>query len=82
VTNFRARWNYNKYHGLKQQHFVIGNMSQTVDIYSGVNGKELIQLYDEDHITAIPSVIQFHPSTADPTLLTGNASGRMVCWSI
>ncbi|CEJ01601.1 hypothetical protein RMCBS344292_15624 [Rhizopus microsporus] len=78
----RARWNYNKYHGLEHQHFVIGNMGQTVDIYSGMNGKELIQLYDEDHITAIPSVIQFHPSTADPTLLTGNASGRMVCWNI
>jgi hypothetical protein len=57
-------------------------MNQTVDIYSGESGKEMSQLYDQDHITAIPSVAQFHPSTLKPTILTGNASGRMVCWSI
>ncbi|KAG0756610.1 hypothetical protein G6F57_011158 [Rhizopus arrhizus] len=77
VTNFRARWNTNRCHGLEHQHLAIGNMNQTVDIYSGESGKELSQLYDQDHITAIPSVAQFHPSTLKPTILTGNASGRM-----
>jgi hypothetical protein len=59
----------------------IGNMNQTVDIYSGETGEEITYLYDRDHITAIPSVAQFHPNTENPLLLTGNASGRMVCWS-
>lgn len=56
-------------------------MNQTVDIYSGETGEEITSLYDGDHITAIPSVAQFHPNTEGPTILTGNASGRMVCWS-
>ncbi|KAG1488638.1 hypothetical protein G6F47_012331 [Rhizopus delemar] len=74
VTNFRARWNTNRYHGLEHQHLAIGNMNQTVDIYSGESGKEMTQIYDQDHITAIPSVAQFHPNTLKPTILTGNAS--------
>ncbi|KAG1555934.1 hypothetical protein G6F49_006720 [Rhizopus delemar] len=72
VTNFRARWNTNRCHGLEHQHLAIGNMNQTVDIYSGESGKEMTQLYDQDHITAIPSVAQFHPSTLKPTILTEN----------
>lgn len=80
VTNFRARWNTNKLNGLKTQHIMIGNMKQPIDIYSGETGKEIIQLYDQDHITAIPSVNQFHPNTKQATILAGNASGRMVCW--
>ncbi|RCI04733.1 hypothetical protein CU098_000941, partial [Rhizopus stolonifer] len=79
VTNFRARWNTNRHHALKYQHLVIGNMKQTLDIF-GEDGRELIKLYDEDHITAIPSVSQCHPNTLEPTILTGNTSGRMVCW--
>jgi hypothetical protein len=55
-------------------------MKQPIDIYSGETGQEIIQLYDDDHITAIPSVSQFHPNTLNPTILAGNASGRMVCW--
>jgi hypothetical protein len=79
VTNFRARWNNNK-HQQTTQHLVIGNMKQPIDIYSGETGHEIVQLYDEDHITAIPSVSSFHPSTLDTIILAGNASGRMVCW--
>ncbi|KAI7905290.1 WD40-repeat-containing domain protein [Cokeromyces recurvatus] len=81
VTNFRARWNTNQVNGLDVQHLIIGNMNQTVDIYSGETGEEIIQFYDSEHITAIPSVCQFHPMTSNPIILTGNASGRMVCWS-
>ncbi|OBZ88106.1 DNA damage-binding protein CMR1 [Choanephora cucurbitarum] len=81
VTNFRARWNTNKFNGLDYQHLIIGNMKHTTDIYSGVTGKEVARLYDSDHITAIPSVCQFHPTTANPTILTANAGGRVVCWT-
>lgn len=56
-------------------------MEHTLDIISGETGKEIASLYDKDHITAIPSVAQFHPSTANPVILAGNGSGRMVCWS-
>lgn len=56
-------------------------MKQTIDIYSGETGEEIIQLYDPDHITAIPSVSQFHPNTQQPVILAGNASGRMTFWS-
>lgn len=79
VTNLRARWNINP-NAQETQHFVIGNMKQTVDIYSGETGEEIVQLYDENHITAISGVCQFHPSTTQPMVLAGNASGRMVCW--
>ncbi|KAI9282327.1 WD40-repeat-containing domain protein [Sporodiniella umbellata] len=72
VTNFRARWHPS------QPALVIGNMKQTVDIYSSTTGQALHRLYDPDHVTAIPSVVQCHPS--QPALLTGNASGRMLCW--
>lgn len=81
VTNLRARWNRNKTQGLNNQHLIIGNMEHTLDIISGETGKEIASLYDRDHITAIPSVAQFHPSTANPVILAGNGSGRMVCWS-
>lgn len=81
ITNFRARWSTNGLNGLKTQYFSIGNMKQPIDIYSGESGNEIVQLYDDDHITAIPSVSRFHPNTITPTLLAGNASGRMVCWT-
>lgn len=55
-------------------------MKQTIDVYSGETGDEIIQFYDGDHISAIPSVCQFHPSTEQPAILTGNASGRMTFW--
>jgi len=80
VTNFRARWNTNKLNVLDIQHFTIGNMKHPIDIYSGETGEEIVQLYDGNHITAISGVCQFHPSTANTTLLAGNSSGRMVCW--
>ncbi|KAI8371131.1 WD40-repeat-containing domain protein [Blakeslea trispora] len=73
----RARWNTNKLNGWDYQYLVIGNMKHTTDIYSGVTGKEVARLYDSDHITAIPSVCQFHPTTANPTVLTANAGGRV-----
>lgn len=55
-------------------------MKQPIDIYSASTGNEIMQLYDEDHITAIPSVNAFHPTTSSFTILAGNASGRMVVW--
>ncbi|KAL0135399.1 WD40-repeat-containing domain protein [Mucor lusitanicus] len=81
VTNFRARWNTNEHQGRNNQHVVIGNMNHQINIFSGDTGNEMAVLYDSDHITAVPSVAQFHPSTASPVILAGNGSGRVVCWS-
>ncbi|KAF7732080.1 hypothetical protein EC973_006335 [Apophysomyces ossiformis] len=84
VTNFRARWNENTVshlNGVDHQHFVVGNMKHPVDIYSGETGEAIEQLYDSERITAIQAVVQFHPTTESMTLLCGNGSGRMVCWS-
>ncbi|KAG0168226.1 hypothetical protein DFQ28_002625 [Apophysomyces sp. BC1034] len=84
VTNFRARWNENtvsSVNGLDHQHFVVGNMKHPVDVYSGETGEAIEQLYDGERITAIQAVVQFHPTTESTTLLCGNGSGRMVCWS-
>ncbi|KAI9493743.1 WD40-repeat-containing domain protein [Zychaea mexicana] len=78
VTNFRARWNQ----GAKEhQHFLIGNMKHPVDIFSGETGGEIGELYDADRITAIQAVAQFHPTAENMTVVTGNGSGRMVCYS-
>ncbi|KAI8391130.1 WD40-repeat-containing domain protein [Radiomyces spectabilis] len=82
VTNFRARWNKSSATAaLDHQHFVIGSMKHPLEIYSGENGEEIATLYDGDHITAVPAVAQFHPTTPTITLLAGNGSGRMVCWN-
>lgn len=82
VTNLRGRWNTNVANGAKShQHFVVGNMKRTADIISGETGQLIAQLYDEDHVTAIPAVAQFHPTTETMTILCGNASGKMLCWS-
>lgn len=82
---FRATWSTNtvspSFNALAHPYFGVGNMKHPVDIYSGVRGDMIAQLYDVDHITAVPAVITFHPQTSSMTVLCGNASGRMVCWS-
>ena len=57
-------------------------MKQPIDIYSGESGESITSLIDGERVTAIPSVNTFHPNTPLPTLLAGNASGRMLCWSL
>ncbi|KAI9258258.1 WD40-repeat-containing domain protein [Sporodiniella umbellata] len=79
VTNLRAGWNTNPHQGKEHQHFIIGNMNRTLDLFSGENGQELKQL---SVMTTIQSVVQFHPTTVQPTVLSGNASGRMICWTV
>lgn len=79
VTNLRARWN--EAPGYDHQHFVIGSMNHPVEIYSGETGDLIHELYDEDRITAVPAVTQFHPTRESMTILCGNGSGRMVCWT-
>ncbi|RUS27286.1 WD40-repeat-containing domain protein [Jimgerdemannia flammicorona] len=86
VTMFRATWSTNTVSAssdaLAHPYFCIGNMKHPVDIYSGVRGDIIAQLYDVDHITAVPAVANFHPRTPSMTLLCGNASGRMVCFCL
>lgn len=38
-----------------------GSMSRSIDIFSGTTGATLCQLYDGDHITAVPTVTGCHP---------------------
>ncbi|KAL0087998.1 WD40-repeat-containing domain protein [Phycomyces blakesleeanus] len=80
VTNFRARWNTSPL-GYRHQHMAVGNMKHPVNIYSGESGNLIGDLYDSDRITAVPSVVQFHPNTTSMAVLCGNGSGRMVCWT-
>ncbi|KAI9006689.1 WD40-repeat-containing domain protein [Phycomyces nitens] len=80
VTNFRARWNASPM-GQVHQHMAIGNMKHPVNIYSGETGKIIGDLYDSERITAVPAVVQFHPTTTSMAVLCGNGSGRMVCWT-
>ncbi|KAI9264253.1 WD40-repeat-containing domain protein [Phascolomyces articulosus] len=78
VTNFRARW----HEGAKDhQLFLVGNMKHPVDIFSGETGGDIGELYDGERITAIQAVAQFHPATENMMVVTGNGSGRMVCYS-
>ena len=56
-------------------------MKHPVDIFSGETSEEVGELYDEERITAIQAVAQFHPTTENMTVVTGNGSGRMVCYS-
>ncbi|KAI8989949.1 WD40-repeat-containing domain protein [Pilobolus umbonatus] len=79
VTGLRARWNTNP--NVNLEHFIIGNMEHSVDIYSGETGNEIGSLYDPAHITAVPSCAIFHPSTPNPAILTANGSGRVVYWA-
>ncbi|OZJ03733.1 hypothetical protein BZG36_04149 [Bifiguratus adelaidae] len=67
VTMFRATWTGNK-RAQEHPYFVIGNMRRFVDIYSGVTGDLLVQLEDQERISAVPAVNAFHPSTPNITL--------------
>ncbi|KAG2174606.1 hypothetical protein INT44_006870 [Umbelopsis vinacea] len=80
VTLFRARWNYNP-RALSHSHFVIGSMNHPVEVYSGETGERICELYDPEKVTAVPAVSLFHPTTPSMTILCGNGSGRMVCWT-
>ena len=80
VTMFRTRWNQNPA-ATSHQHFIVGNMKRTIDFFSGETGQEMCALSDPDRLTAIQAVAIFHPSTEKTLVATGNASGRMACWS-
>jgi hypothetical protein len=56
-------------------------MNHPVEVYSGETGERICELYDPEKITAVPAVSLFHPTTPSMTILCGNGSGRMTCWT-
>ncbi|KAJ2962519.1 hypothetical protein NQZ79_g2351 [Umbelopsis isabellina] len=80
VTLFRAKWNYNP-SAFSHSHFCVASMNHPVEIYSGETGERICELYDPEKVTAVPAVCLFHPTTPKMTVLSGNGSGRMACWS-
>lgn len=78
---FRTVWNQNKRFGVDHPHFVVGNMKHPASIYSGESVSKIVDLYDEDRITAIPAVNEFHPTLDTLAMVSGNGSGRVVCWT-
>ncbi|GAB5585273.1 hypothetical protein Unana1_00173 [Umbelopsis nana] len=76
VTLFRSRWNPNP-SALAHPHFCVGSMNHPVEVFSGVTGERICELYDPEKITAVPAVSIFHPTTPSMNILCGNGSGRM-----
>ncbi|KAI8089222.1 WD40-repeat-containing domain protein [Halteromyces radiatus] len=81
VTMFRTKWNENRRFGIDHPHFIVGNMNHPCSVFSAETVSKLTDLYDEDRITAIPAVNEFHPTLDSLALLSANASGRVVCWT-
>ncbi|KAI8338898.1 WD40-repeat-containing domain protein [Chlamydoabsidia padenii] len=81
VTMFRTVWNENKRFGLDHPHFVVGNMKHPASIFSSESVTKIVDLYDDERITAIPAVNEFHPTLDSLALVSANASGRVVCWT-
>lgn len=81
VTMFRTVWNENKRFGYDHPHFVIGNMNHPISVFAAETGSKLIDLYDEDRITAVPGCNSVHPTSDRLAIISANASGRVVLWS-
>ncbi|KNC80688.1 hypothetical protein SARC_06964 [Sphaeroforma arctica JP610] len=70
VTNFRAKF-------IGENHFHIGNMKRSVDIYAE-NGVLVRQLSDDEHMTAIPAVNDYHPGHGE---LAAGTHGKVHIYS-
>ncbi|CAO3592567.1 unnamed protein product [Absidia cylindrospora] len=81
VTMFRTVWNENKRFGIDHPHFVVGNMDHPASVFSGETTSKITDLYDKERITAIPAVNEFHPTLDSLAMVSGNGSGRVVCWT-
>ncbi|KAG5518117.1 hypothetical protein PMAC_003303 [Pneumocystis sp. 'macacae'] len=75
VTILRAQWHENPSSGI--QKFTIGNMQRYIDIYSS-KGIYLSRLGNNEEITAVPAVCQFHPT--QDWVVGGSASGKIVAY--
>ncbi|CAO3631145.1 unnamed protein product [Cunninghamella blakesleeana] len=81
VTMFRTVWNENKRFGYDHPHFVIGNMNHPISVFAAETGSKLIDLYDEDRITAVPGCNSVHPTLDKLAIISANASGKVVIWN-
>ncbi|EIN07316.1 WD40 repeat-like protein [Punctularia strigosozonata HHB-11173 SS5] len=76
VSVFKAQWSPNPD---VYPHFSIGNMNQSLDIYS-CKGDLVARLSDSTRITAVQAVTALHPNVLERAV-SGNASGRCVLWA-
>ncbi|KAJ1567692.1 hypothetical protein HK096_009057, partial [Nowakowskiella sp. JEL0078] len=60
-----------------EQAVLIASMSRPIDVYNSKTGSKICSLFNEEHVTAIPSVI----CVRDDWLIAGaNASGKCYIW--
>jgi WD40 repeat protein len=71
IQKFKAVWNP------QSETIMVGNMKRAVDLFD-IHGRRILQLQDEELLTAIPAVNVFHPLT--DMIISGNASGKMTVW--
>jgi WD40 repeat protein len=71
IQKFKAVWNPTS------ETIMVGNMKRAVDLFD-IHGRRILQLKDEELLTAIPAVNVFHPQL--DMILCGNASGKMTIW--
>ncbi|KAJ3129226.1 hypothetical protein HK098_002210 [Nowakowskiella sp. JEL0407] len=78
VTPFRAIFS-----PVLQNHSAvfIANMRRPIDAYSASAGRLICQLYDDDQITAIPSVLAVKMDGQNMMLAGSNASGKSFIWT-
>jgi WD repeat-containing protein 76 len=71
IQKFKAVWNP------RSDTIMVGNMKRAVDLFD-IHGRRIVQLKDEELLTAIPAVNVFHPQF--DLIVSGNASGKMTIW--
>ncbi|PVV03478.1 hypothetical protein BB560_002039 [Smittium megazygosporum] len=76
LSMFRAKWHPNLDF---PQCFVVGNMDQSIDIFSGRSMQLITNISDRKRIKTVPAVAVFHPEL--PVIASGNASGKISIWS-
>ncbi|PVU96521.1 hypothetical protein BB561_001129 [Smittium simulii] len=76
LSMFRGRWHPNLE---LPSCFVVGNMDQSIDIFSGHSLSLVSNIKDRQRISTVPAVAVFHNKF--PVIASGNASGKLSVWS-
>lgn len=72
VSILKARWQRSPTDGL--QKFAIGNMNRSIDVYTE-DGNHIANLTAPETLTAVPSVVSFHPT--NNWIMGGTSSGKV-----
>ena len=76
VSILKARWQKDPQDGI--QKFVIGNMNRSFDIYTQ-EGSLIAQLFEPEFMTAVPSVVSFHPT--HNWIVGGTSAGKVYLYT-